>query len=1098
MGVDPAIPLSIPTKNRESSQVKNVNLILFGRSFIFSSLCITLVVFGLWPTSAAASPTPLPTVQEEPTNYVSEWSSSCERGANRLDVERIGLGLGNRNRYSGEPKTLTVNEPESVQFIIAQVITRSFRKPERVDFITPTESTSLVEPSEEIVDDNGNVTAYVYQVVLEEASQVSTQVIGAQAEDGFYTPRSFTLFVFRTGEDFAATGATFYDFVFNSQRSETLTIAPSTLPRDVVLQFDLIDLAADDRYVTLMAEAGPITATTTEDRSNQGDELTLSELLLPNVPGDITEILVTIESPPKPNGASAILGAVNARIECIPAALGDRVFLDENEDGLQSEGEPGVPNVTVNLWVDDDEDGQRDRVLNTITTDENGLYDFGGLNPLLRYIVEFVRPDGREFTARGVGDDAALDSDADPDTGLTAPISLTSGDVRLDVDAGLLPEQAALASLGDRIFLDENEDGLQSEGEPGVPNITVNLWVDDDEDGQPDRELESTTTNGNGIYGFAGLDPVLSYLVQFLQPEERDFTAQNVGDDDSLDSDAAPTTGFTPPIVLSPGQAQLDTDAGLLPQAPAALGDRVFLDQNDDGLQSEGEPGVPNLTVSLWTDDDGDGEPDRRLETTKTDADGIYGFTDLDPALSYLVEFVRPEEREFTPQNIGGDDAVDSDANPDTGITEPITLNPGEIRLNVDAGFLPVQQEPAALGDRVFVDENENGLQDEGEEGVVGVSVNLWLVAGNVPDRQLATASTNENGIYAFIELNPALTYAVQFVQPAGREFTLPSVGDDDAVDSDADVETGFSPSINLGPGETQLNVDAGLLPGEPAYLGDRVFMDENEDGLQGEDEPGVPDAVVNLWVDDDQDGVPDRQLTTTTTDENGIYGFAQLDPSLSYVVEFVRSEEQALVTAAAQQSAFTLQSVGGNDALDSDADPRTGFTRLITLIPGEVQLNIDAGLLPAQPELAALGDHVFIDENGNGLQSEGEPGVPGVTVSLWVDDNGDAEPDRQLATTTTDESGIYGFAGLNPALSYLVQFIKSEDRAFTAQNAGDDDALDSDVDPQSGFTPPISLDSGEVRLNTDAGLLSTLSLDETSEPTPILFNIFLPAVIRP
>ena len=95
--------------------------------------------------------------------------------------------------------------------------------------------------------------------------------------------------------------------------------------------------------------------------------------------------------------------------------------------------------------------------------------------------------------------------------------------------------------------------------------------------------------------------------------------------------------------------------------------------------QSAGEPGVADVTVNLWTDDDGDGTPDTQIATTTTGVDGAYGFDDLDPDLTYVVQVVPPADLDFTLQD-QGDDELDSDVDPLTGITGPIDLGAGERR----------------------------------------------------------------------------------------------------------------------------------------------------------------------------------------------------------------------------------------------------------------------------------------------------------------------------------------------------------------------------------------------------------------------------------
>ncbi|MFK7833783.1 MAG: SdrD B-like domain-containing protein, partial [Winogradskyella sp.] len=68
---------------------------------------------------------------------------------------------------------------------------------------------------------------------------------------------------------------------------------------------------------------------------------------------------------------------------------------------------------------------------------------------------------------------------------------------------------------------------------------------------------------------------------------------------------------------------------------------------------------------------------------------GNYAFTDLDPNVNYIVQFIAPNGFEISPANQGGNDANDSDSNAN-GLTACIDLEPGENNPTIDAGiFLP-------------------------------------------------------------------------------------------------------------------------------------------------------------------------------------------------------------------------------------------------------------------------------------------------------------------------------------------------------------------------------------------------------------------------
>lgn len=112
----------------------------------------------------------------------------------------------------------------------------------------------------------------------------------------------------------------------------------------------------------------------------------------------------------------------------------------------------------------------------------------------------------------------------------------------------------------------------------------------------------------------------------------------------------------------------------------------------------------------------------------------------------------------------------------------------------------------------------------------------------------------------------------------------------------------------------------------------------------------------------------------------------------------------------------------------------------------------------------AEIGDFVWDDVNMNGMQSENEPGIAGIAVSLYNCD------DSLLATSTTDANGYYLFSGLD-AGDYIVGFALPDDYVFTAMDHGDNDSLDSDVDPETGMTMCITLGEDESNLTIDAGM---------------------------
>ncbi|MBK9151774.1 MAG: carboxypeptidase regulatory-like domain-containing protein [Saprospiraceae bacterium] len=249
------------------------------------------------------------------------------------------------------------------------------------------------------------------------------------------------------------------------------------------------------------------------------------------------------------------------------------------------------------------------------------------------------------------------------------------------------------------------------------------------------------------------------------------------------------------------------------------------------------------------------------------------------------------------------------------------------------------------------------------------------------------------------------------FTKPGGTIYTQPDQGGDDTKDSDANPVTGSSPVITVVSGETNNTVDAGIL--RPASLGDFVWEDKNGNGIQDAGEPGIAGVVVML---EDGSGNPATDINgnvvaSVVTNASGQYGFTNLKPGVGYVVKF---------TKPAGYEA-TAKDQGGDDTKDSDADVVTGKAPVVVLQSGENNPTIDAGYY--RP--ATIGDFVWDDKNANGVQDAGEPGIPGLTVTL-SGTAGDGTPVN--LTTVTGPNGEYSFTGLKPG-SYTVTFTKPEAR---------------------------------------------------------------------
>jgi len=318
----------------------------------------------------------------------------------------------------------------------------------------------------------------------------------------------------------------------------------------------------------------------------------------------------------------------------------------------------------------------------------------------------------------------------------------------------------------------------------------------------------------------------------------------------------------------------------------------------------------------------------------------------------------------------------------------------------------------------------------------------------------------------------------------------------------------------------------------ETVSLGSTVFLDNNNDGLQNGADTGIANVEVQLWdattmmqVFTDASGT--RVLTAgeaapTLTDADGNYLFDNLLPGDYYVVIPTAPTAAPL---SSNNTGIAFMETDPDDNLDNDDEGvqaggsgTSVSSDTVTLSLGEEPLDgAAAGAETAQGAMqdnafdangnmtldfgffapVSVGDTAFVDLDGDGLQTPGEPGIGGVTVTL-LDSNGDTvmvDADGNMITgvTTTSPDGDYLFDNLPPGEYSVVFDISTADNAefyaFTTANAGDD-ADDSDnsislSDSTAQSDPTAFLNSGEEDLTLDVGVRCNLTVT-VAEPFTI------------
>lgn len=814
------------------------------------------------------------------------------------------------------------------------------------------------------------------------------------------------------------------------------------------------------------------------------------------------------------------LGDLIALCDAAPVEVGNRVWNDTNGDGIQGADEAALSGLDVTLWVDTDGNGSVDTQIATARTDANGNYYFsndprgypgtgnnapnnvsganggfvndgqGGRASSaaakygllgLTYGQNFeVRIDttsaqnapilsGLSLTSQNAGSKDTIDSDAAMD-GNNAVVSAATAGVgannhTYDIGFTAADTTPILGAIGNYVWVDEDSDGYQDKGEPGIPNVTVQLK---DSGG---NVIATQVTDSHGGYLFTDL-PAGTYYVEVDSTTIPTGLTQttiypNAGAD-FYNQNQSSGNGYQ--INLGAGEVNLtadfgynwnptnDVNTGGPANTVAALGDRVWIDIDGDGVQDDSEIGVQGVELTIygspgpdgiWGNNDdvpytGGGYTPTRL----TDENGNYMFDGLPPG-QYSVRVTDSSTASHDvlgnlytqtgdPDHFGTTGSVN-----DNQTTIPVILGPGDVFLNADYGYQPGgaggNPELGSIGNFVWYDRDANGVgptaggeaqgaapgTDNTEFGIAGVTVALIrdLNANGQWDAGepiIATTHTSDGtedvdgdgnvdylGYYNFLGLpvtdgTGSDDYLVWVNDTNDVLNGLRPTYDFDGANPGAGLATGLgissvlnlttTPVIDQDFGYTQQDVLD--TPTDLGVLGDRVWLDTNGDGVQDTGEPGIPGVTVELY-----DSTGTTLIATTTTGFDGQYLFPNLPTSSGGITYTVKIDTTTLPPGLSQT--FDYDGLG---------TPNESQRTLTDAAP--IQLDQDFGYRGQ----GSIGNLVWNDINADGNQDSGELGIGGVTLDLYYDANGNGVVDAgeiKMGTTTTDANGGYLFPGL-------------------------------------------------------------------------------------
>lgn len=328
------------------------------------------------------------------------------------------------------------------------------------------------------------------------------------------------------------------------------------------------------------------------------------------------------------------------------------------------------------------------------------------------------------------------------------------------------------------------------------------------------------------------------------------------------------------------------------------------------------------------------------------------------------------------------------------------------------------------IGNFVWEDLNANGIQDTGEPGIEGVQIVLFKNG-----IQVASTFTDPSGMYLFSDLGPG-DYVLMFNTPEGFISTVASQGNEDN-NSDVNATTSLTIAYTINGSYNNLDVDAGYY--KLANLGNYVWEDINQNGIQDGTEPAIENVQVILNGTTSTGEIINQ---TTYTDVSGIYMFSNLIPG-SYTVTFVKPNTDYTITNMDMET---------DDGRDSDANPTSGVTEVIELTSGENNLTVDAGMY----RCSNIGGFVWLDSGTiPNVQDSGDVGLNDVVIELYSSSN-PTVPIQTVQTTNNpidpSQAGYYNFEVCEVGNYFIKVLADLTLYNWVPPNQGNSDALDSDI----------------------------------------------------
>ncbi len=532
--------------------------------------------------------------------------------------------------------------------------------------------------------------------------------------------------------------------------------------------------------------------------------------------------------------------------------------------------------------------------------------------------------------------------------------------------------------------------------------------------------LATTTTDAAGNYLFAGLSAGSYSVCQPVAPTGTTNGTTSAGPISPINGSTGTAGSAANPdanssqitaIVLNGngagGEVSGSADNNFAEIVPSVIAGRVFLDQNNNGVQNGSDAALASVTVELLN------AGGTVIATTTTDASGDYRFTGLAPGVYSVREPLQPAGTSngiTTAGAVGNGGAAGTVTAPTVPVSRisSITLPPNTTSTGNNFAEIPNGR---SVSGQVFVDYNNNGTFQTTDNGLGGQTLVLTGTDINGNPVNLSTV-TNPDGSYHFTGVPEGSNYTVtQPQQPAGTTDGITTAGSTGGVASVVGAAPSSISGINLSGPNT---VSASNNFAERGGLAPDLTLAKSHTPAsfaQGSSSGYYTLTVGNIGAQASSgtitlvDTLPTGMSLVSATGSGWTCSVAGQTVSCSTAAVVAPAGNAPPVIVRVAVAAGLAGQILINQGVVSGGGEPAGFSG-----------NNSASDPTPIDRAAGVSGSIWRDDNHDRIRDSGEAPVAGWTVEVY---NGG----QLVASTTTDASGGYLFSGLAPGSGYQVKF---------------------------------------------------------------------------